>query len=99
MKTFKNVSQIREELQRLEAREAELKELIQSGWSNITGNGIPKTKTKSKSNPTPAQHEEVVEEESILVSVLAYAGMLLGRKLGVIVEDKIKDFLAEKEEE
>jgi hypothetical protein len=94
MMTLKNSKQIREEKQRLQKREAELKEKINASWLGLTGNAPLRPHMVDHSNGITPEDEE----ESILVSTLAYAGALLGRKIGITVEQKIRSFFSEEEE-
>jgi hypothetical protein len=93
MMTIKDSKQIRAEKQRLQKREAELKEKISASLSELAGN--------VRVRPHPPEPNGVLsddgEEDSILISTLAYAGALLGRKAGVIIERKIRSLFSEEE--
>ena len=96
--TIKNAKQINTERKRLHQRHEELKEVITSEWSDLTDIfHANRSTSKHTTQSAPAVHlNGSADEDSILVSTLTYAGSLLGRKLGIKVQEKVHGWFAEK---
>ena len=98
MTTLKNENQIRREKSRLKKRKEELQQKINSQWSSITGNSRPeKARSGNRQRTEMPLHQENPDDDRILATTLAYAGSLLGHRLGIWIEDKVKEWLDEEE--